>query len=89
MRRATFYMVAAARTVTGYAPGQGGPLLRNSFDNGEGKSTNVEPFFPGKTASDALLSAMHINMTMVTSGGNRTQFFAGSLGGWSWLLSFC
>jgi hypothetical protein len=85
-RRATFYLMAAARTVHGYAPGQGGfpdnNYLSDSFDNGAGKSTNVEPFFPGKKAgADSLLEAMHITMSQITTGGISTRFFEGSLGG--------
>jgi hypothetical protein len=91
-RQATFYMIAAARTINGYAPGQSGSLnqsdslntdyLSDSFDLGAGKSTNLEPFFPGKKAGvDALLEAMHITMAQITVGDASTPFFAGSLGG--------
>ena len=91
-KQATFYMIAAARTINGYAPNQSGSPSQNgshysdcfsdSFDTGAGKSTNLEPFFPGKKAgTDALLEAMHITMSQITIGGASTPFFAGSLGG--------
>jgi len=75
-KTATFYLKTAARTEEGYAEGQGGPEFDKSFDDGEGKSTNLEPYFPGKSAYDPALEVVKLVMKF---GGD--EFYRGTMGG--------